>query len=56
LERTCLPAGRKEHYHLNKIKAKTKLTEILCIFFVNHTTNALEIGTRVLGKQVQKAA
>ncbi|WP_345194044.1 transposase, partial [Algibacter agarivorans] len=31
----------KEHYHLKKIKAKTKTTEILWIFFGMHTANAL---------------
>ena len=37
----------KEHYHLKKIKARTKATEILWIFFGIHTANALEIGRRV---------
>ena len=37
----------KEHYHLKKIKAKTKQTEILWIFFGIHTANALEIGRRM---------
>ncbi|MFK5972944.1 MAG: transposase, partial [Flavobacteriaceae bacterium] len=37
----------KEHYHLKKIKAKTKETETLWIFFAIHTTNALEIGRRM---------
>ncbi|WGH76265.1 transposase [Tenacibaculum tangerinum] len=36
----------KEHYHLKKIKAKTKKNEILWIFFGIHTGNALEIGRR----------
>src|SRR5690606_13776241 len=31
----------KEHYHLKKIKAKTKPNEILWIFFGIHTANAL---------------
>ena len=37
----------KEHYHLKKIKAKTKNNEILWIFFGIHTANALEIGRRM---------
>jgi len=41
----------KEHYHLKKIKAKTKKTEILWIFFGIHTANALEIGRRKLAKE-----
>lgn len=46
----------KEHYHLKKIKAKTKATEILWIFFGIHTANALEIGRRMLSQEVQEAA
>lgn len=37
----------KEYYHLKKIKAKTKATETLWIFFGIHTANALEIGRRM---------
>ena len=37
----------KENYHLRKVKAKTKLNEILWIFFGIHTANALEIGRRM---------
>jgi hypothetical protein len=40
----------KEHYHLKKIKARTKATETLWIFFGIHTSNALEIGRRMAGK------
>ena len=46
----------KEHYHLKKIKAKTKPNEILWIFFGIHTANALEIGRRMLKLQQQKVA
>ena len=46
----------KEHYHLKKIKAKTKKTEILWIFFGIHTANALEIGRRMECVANQKAA
>lgn len=45
----------KEHYHLKKIKAKTKKTEILWIFFGIHTGNALEIGRRMQYQTSQKA-
>ena len=37
----------KEHYHLKKVKAKTKKNEILWIFFGIHTANALEIGRKM---------
>ena len=46
----------KEHYHLKKIKARTKTTEILWIFFGIHTANALEIGRRMAREELQKAA
>ena len=46
----------KEHYHLKKIKAKTKKTEILWIFFGIHTANALEIGRRIQYQTSQKVA
>ena len=36
----------KEHYHLRKIKARTKANEKLWIFFGIHTSNALEIGRK----------
>ena len=46
----------KEHYHLKKIKAKTKATETLWIVLGIHTANALEIGRRMAKDQQQKAA
>lgn len=46
----------KEHYHLKKIKAKTKKTEILWIFFGIHTANALEIGRRMQANLLQEVA
>lgn len=45
----------KEHYYLKKIKARTKQTETLWIFFGIHTANALEIGRRMSSAR-QKAA
>ncbi len=47
--------NEKEHYNLRKIKAKTKATETLWIFFGIHTANALEIGRRI-NNQTQKQA
>ena len=46
----------KEHYHLKKIKAKTKKTEILWIFFGIHTANCLEIGRRMQKQSLEKVA
>lgn len=48
--------NEKEHYHLKKIKAKTKATEKLWIFFGIHTANALEIGRRIQNNLNQIAA
>ena len=46
----------KEHYHLKKIKAKAKATEVLWIFFGIHTANCLEIGRRIQKQSLIKAA
>lgn len=46
----------KEHYHLKKVKARTKPTEILWIFFGIHTANALEIGRRRYQEKQRLAA
>ena len=40
----------KEYFLLNKIKARTKETEILWIFIGIHTSNALNIGRRMSNK------
>lgn len=37
----------KEHFLLNRIKARTEKTERLWIFFGIHTSNALKIGRRI---------
>jgi hypothetical protein len=37
----------KQHYSLDKIKARTKLNEILWIFFGVHTANAVRIAKRM---------
>lgn len=46
----------KEHYHLKKVKARTRKNEILWIFFGIHTANALEIGRRMVTKQIKAVA
>jgi len=46
----------KEHYHLKKIKARTKKTEVLWIFFGIHTANAINIGRRIAKVSTQQAA
>ena len=59
-ERATRPEGsfgkEKEHYRLKKIKARTKETEILWIFFGIHTGNALEVGRRMAATAREKAA
>ena len=45
----------KEHFLLNRIKARSELTEKLWIFFGIHTCNALKIGNR-MAQQLTKAA
>ena len=45
----------KEHFLLKRIGARTKLTEILWIFFGIHTSNALNIGRR-MAQRVRLAA
>jgi hypothetical protein len=46
----------KEHYHLKRIRARTKATEKLWIFFGIHTGNALEIGGRISATALEKVA
>lgn len=46
----------KEHYGLKRIKARTKATETLWIFFGIHTANALQIGRRMAREGLQRAA
>ena len=48
--------NEKEHYNLRKIKARTKATEMLWIFFGIHTANALEIGRRIQNTNLKKVA
>jgi hypothetical protein len=37
----------KQHYSLNKVKARTELNKILWIFFGVHTANAVKIAKRL---------
>jgi hypothetical protein len=46
----------KEHYHLKKIKARTKETEILWIFFGIHVANALQMGSRIKQATIKRVA
>ena len=38
---------QKEHYDLRRVKARTKLTEILYIFFGIHTANVVQLAERI---------
>jgi hypothetical protein len=46
----------KEHYGLNKIKAKTELNEIFWIFFGVHTANAVRIAKRLAVSRIESMA
>jgi Transposase domain (DUF772) len=59
-ERTIRMEGsfgtEKEHYGLQKIKARTELNEILWIFFGVHTANAVRIAKRLSVSRVERMA
>ena len=38
---------QKEHYGLRRVKARTKRTEILCIFFGIHMANVVQLADRI---------
>ena len=38
---------QKEHYDFRRVKARTKRTEILCIFFGFHTANVVQLADRI---------
>ena len=38
---------QKEHYDLKRVKARTKLTEIMYIFFGIHTANVVQLVDRI---------
>ena len=48
--------NEKNHFLLHRIKAMTKQTEALWIFFGIHTANALNIGRRIAAQNHRKAA
>ena len=47
---------RKEHYDLKQVEARTKLTEILYIFFGIHTANVVQLGKRIEQRALLEAA
>jgi hypothetical protein len=59
-ERTIRMEGsfgtEKEHYGLQKIKARTEINEILWIFFGVHTANAVRIAKRLAVSRVEQMA
>jgi hypothetical protein len=46
----------KQHYSLDKIKARTELNEIIWIFFGIHTANAVRIGKRLALEKLSQSA
>lgn len=48
--------NEKNHYGLNRIKARTEKTEILWIFFGIHTANAVNIAKRKQKLKIEQAA
>jgi hypothetical protein len=46
----------KEHYSLNKVKARTKENEALWIFFGVHTANAVRVAKKMQAKELEKKA
>ena len=46
----------KEHYSLQKVKAKTKENEVLWIFFGVHTANAVRMAKKIKGYSLAKSA
>ena len=47
---------QKEHYDLKRVKARTKLTEILYIFFGIHTANVVQLAKRIEQRALLEAA
>ena len=45
MEGSC--GTQKEHYNLRRVKARTKRTEILYIFFGIHTANVVQLADRI---------
>ena len=47
---------QKEHYDLKLVKARTKLTEILYIFFDIYTANVVQLAKRIEQRALLDAA
>lgn len=47
---------QKEHYDLKRVKARTKRTEILYIFFGIHTANVVQLADRIERRAQRTAA
>jgi len=46
----------KQHYSLDKVKARTQLNEIFWIFFGVHTSNAIRIAKRLAQENQSQSA
>lgn len=46
----------KEHYGLKRVKARTKKTEILWIFFGIHTANAVRMAAKMKARETKDTA
>jgi hypothetical protein len=46
----------KQHYNLQKVKARTKVTEILWIFFGIHTANAVRMIDKMNHVEIKNTA
>ena len=46
----------KQHYNLQKVKARTEETEILWIFFCIHTANAVQMAGKMKKKKLYNTA
>lgn len=55
MKRDRLALVKKELYGLKRIKARTRLTEILYIFFGIHTENVVQLVRREVSEIVQTA-
>ena len=47
---------QKEHYDLKRVKARTKFTEILYIFFGIHPANEVQLAKRIEQRALLEAA
>lgn len=54
MERSC--GMKMEHYDMRQVKARTKKTEILYIFFGIHTANVVKLAARIEQRSQLSAA